>query len=248
MVATKNVSTPAMCLFICAICSSYSKSVPVRSPLTIAVKPAGLHEVDDETLTGFHPQVGQVRRRLLDHRDAFVEVEHALLVGVDQHGDHDLVELGRGALEDVDMAEGHRVERPGTYRAAHGPRRYQGSSGPLRSRAGGDIDNRHLEAGVAVAARRPHLPPVRPASAAGRTPPLSTTTTVPAGGPAARRQRAQHSRRPRRRRRHRADRPTPGRRARSAPAASTDATGRARSVAPATPSVLIFCSITAAAR
>src|SRR5581483_8395771 len=39
VVATKKVSTPAMCLFICAICSSYSKSVPVRRPLTIAVKP-----------------------------------------------------------------------------------------------------------------------------------------------------------------------------------------------------------------
>src|SRR6476469_6069322 len=39
VVATKNVSTPAMCLFICAICSSYSKSVPVRRPLTIAVSP-----------------------------------------------------------------------------------------------------------------------------------------------------------------------------------------------------------------
>src|ERR1700733_6833350 len=38
-VATKKVSTPAMCLFICAICSSYSKSVSVRNPLTIAVIP-----------------------------------------------------------------------------------------------------------------------------------------------------------------------------------------------------------------
>ena len=38
-VATKKVSTPATCLFICAICSSYSKSVPVRRPLTMAVMP-----------------------------------------------------------------------------------------------------------------------------------------------------------------------------------------------------------------
>ena len=99
-----------MCLFICAICSSYSKSVPVRRPLTIAVSPRCLDEVDDQPLAGFDAQVRQVRRRFLDHRDALLEAEHALLAGVDQHRDHDLVELGGRALEDVDMAEGHRVE------------------------------------------------------------------------------------------------------------------------------------------
>ncbi len=42
------------------------------------------------------------------------------LFGIDQHRDDDLVELGGRALEDVDMAEGHRVERSRAYRAAHG--------------------------------------------------------------------------------------------------------------------------------
>ena len=56
----------------------------------------------------------------LDHRDALVDIEHPLLAGVDQHRDDDLVELGRRALEDVDMAEGHRVEGARAYGAAHG--------------------------------------------------------------------------------------------------------------------------------
>jgi hypothetical protein len=80
---------------------------------------AGLHEVDDQPFAGFNAQVRQMRRRLLDHRDALGGAEHALLVGVDQHRDDDLVELGGRALQDVDVAEGDRVERSGAYGATH---------------------------------------------------------------------------------------------------------------------------------
>jgi hypothetical protein len=67
-------------------------------------------EVDHQTRSGLHPQIGQVCRRLLDHGDPLVEVEHPLLGGIRQDGHHHLVELGRGALEDVNVAQRHRVE------------------------------------------------------------------------------------------------------------------------------------------
>src|SRR4029077_419029 len=75
---------------------------------------------DDQPRPGFDAQVGEVFGGLLDHRDALVGREHALLVGIHQHRHDDLVELGGGALEDVDVAEGHRIERSGAYGAAHG--------------------------------------------------------------------------------------------------------------------------------
>ena len=83
-------------------------------------QPARLDEIDHQALTGLDPQIRQVRGRLGDHRDALVEIEHALLIGVHQNRHHDLVELRSRTLEDVDMAKGHRVEGAGAYRATHG--------------------------------------------------------------------------------------------------------------------------------
>jgi hypothetical protein len=64
-----------------------------------------------------------MRRRLLDHRDPLVEIKHALLGGVDQDRRHHFVELGRGAFEDIDVAQRHRIEGPRANRAAHVARR-----------------------------------------------------------------------------------------------------------------------------
>ena len=68
--------------------------------------PAGPDKVDHQPLAGLHPQIGQMRRRLLDHRDSLVDVEHALLGGVDQDRHHHLVKLARGPFEDI-VAGGH---------------------------------------------------------------------------------------------------------------------------------------------
>src|SRR5689334_25168696 len=66
-----------------------------------------------------------MRGAFRDHREALVEAEHALLVRVDQHSHDDFVELGGRALEDVDVAEGDRIEGTRAYGATHGQRRYR---------------------------------------------------------------------------------------------------------------------------
>ena len=42
-----------------------------------------------------------------------------LFYGIDQDGDHHVVELAGDALENVDVAQRHRIERSWAYRAAH---------------------------------------------------------------------------------------------------------------------------------
>jgi hypothetical protein len=93
-------------LFICAICSSYSKSVPV-------------HEVDHQPPAGLGPQIRQVAAGLLDHRDALIDAEHAGLLGVGEHGDDHLVELRGGPLEHVDVPQRHRIEGARADSATH---------------------------------------------------------------------------------------------------------------------------------
>src|SRR6185295_20200291 len=84
----------------------------------------GPDKIDHQAGPGFDPEVRQVRRGFLDHRDAFVGGEHPLLAGIHQDGHHDLVELRGRALEDVDVAEGHRIERSRAYGTAHGAAGY----------------------------------------------------------------------------------------------------------------------------
>ena len=72
--------------------------------------------------------------RLAQERDALVDGEQrpAALVRRQRHGDDDLVEDAGGALDDVEVAVRHRVERPGAQRALHLrvrlPRRTAGAS------------------------------------------------------------------------------------------------------------------------
>ena len=148
-----------------------------------------------------------------------------------------------GALEDVDMAEGHRVERSRDI-----PRRswsmtlWQGSSAA-------SVSTRHLQAGC----RRSDVPATRPTPCGQRSggpdAPASTTATVPAPAQPRVVERAEHLRRSRRRRRRRAGRRAPGPPAGRARAASTDRDGaRAAASRPRTPSAAMFWAMTAAAR
>ena len=55
-----------------------------------------------------------------EHRDALVGGEQPVLGHVDADGDDDLVEELGGSPDDVEVAVGHRVERPGADSATHG--------------------------------------------------------------------------------------------------------------------------------
>ena len=69
-------------------------------------------EVDEETLEELDADVGEVRGALLQHLLALFEREQRLrLLRVADHRDDDLVEVARRALDDVEVAEGHRIER-----------------------------------------------------------------------------------------------------------------------------------------
>src|SRR6478735_6187569 len=77
-------------------------------------------EVDDEPVEARHTHVGDARGGLAQHRDPFVGREQPVLAHVDADGDDDLVEELGGTTDDVEVAVGHRVERPGADSATHG--------------------------------------------------------------------------------------------------------------------------------
>ena len=70
-------------------------------------------EVHQQTLEAFHCHVGQMLDHLGQHRHPVVDAEHALLRGIDQHGDDHLVEQTGSLLDDVEVAVGHGIEGPG---------------------------------------------------------------------------------------------------------------------------------------
>jgi hypothetical protein len=88
-----------------------------------------MNEVDHQTLSRRHAQVRQMRGRLLDHRDPLVDIEHALLGGIDQNRDNHFVELSRGPFEDIDVAQCHRIEGTRANGAAHDACRRRCSGG-----------------------------------------------------------------------------------------------------------------------
>ena len=69
--------------------------------------------VDQQAGPAVDTHVGQIGAVLADQGDAFVDVEHALLVRVDHHGDDQRVEAGGGTLDDVAVTDGERVEGAG---------------------------------------------------------------------------------------------------------------------------------------
>jgi len=99
-------------------------------------------EVDDEAVEARHPHVGDVRGGLAEHRDALVRGEQAVLAHVDADGDDDLVEEPGGTTDDVEVAVGHRVERPGADSATHGRPSFRLGLGAL-------VPSRDQGAGVA---------------------------------------------------------------------------------------------------
>ena len=69
-------------------------------------------EVDEQPLEELDADVVEVRGRLLQHLLALFEAEQRLrLLRVADHRDDDLVEVTGRTLDDVEVAEGHRVER-----------------------------------------------------------------------------------------------------------------------------------------
>ena len=85
--------------FIWAICSSYSKSVPVPEALDDRGEAVETDEVDHQPRPGFDAEVGRVRldSAIMAIRSAGVNMP---CLSGDQHGDDDLVELGGGPLEE----------------------------------------------------------------------------------------------------------------------------------------------------
>ena len=87
--------------------------------MTIAFDAVLPGEVDEQTLEELDADVRQVLGRLLQHLLTVLEAEQRLrLLRVADHGDDDLVEVPGRAFDDVEVAEGHRIERS---RAEGGP-------------------------------------------------------------------------------------------------------------------------------
>jgi len=81
-------------------------------------------EVDDELGEHVHLDVGDVGGRLLHVVHALLDRERRLLVrGLADHADDDPVEDRRGAADDVDVPERHRVVRAGIDRRDHNSNR-----------------------------------------------------------------------------------------------------------------------------
>src|SRR5690348_1087594 len=78
-----------------------------------------LAEVDEEAVEGLDADVAVLGGDLADQVDPLVDLEQALLGLVDHDRDIDLVIQTGGAGNDVEVSVGDRVERPGTYGAAH---------------------------------------------------------------------------------------------------------------------------------
>src|SRR5829696_8343916 len=98
--------------------------VHLQLVLEVGDRPQALHdrlgadlarEVDDERGEGLGADVGQVARRLLDERDALLDVEQRLALADRQvdHPDDDLIEDLRGPGDDIQVAVGDRVVGPG---------------------------------------------------------------------------------------------------------------------------------------
>jgi hypothetical protein len=78
-----------------------------------------LAEVDEQAVEGLDADVAVLGGDPADQVDPLVDLEQALLRLVDHHRDVDLVVQPGGAGDDVEVSVGDRVERPGTYGAAH---------------------------------------------------------------------------------------------------------------------------------
>ena len=76
--------------------------------------------VDEQTGPSVDADVGQIGTVLLDQRDAFVDAEQAMFVGIDHDENHDLVEGRRRTFDDVPMSPGERIEGTWNHCAAHG--------------------------------------------------------------------------------------------------------------------------------
>ena len=112
VVGMNSVSTPEIERFICAICSSDSKSDTARRPLTMKWAPDAAGQIDDERAEHGDLDVVEVGERLLDQRLAVLQAEQRLALLRVAHGrdDHPVEQPCRG-LDDLDVPVVDRVER-----------------------------------------------------------------------------------------------------------------------------------------
>ena len=184
---------PASSRFIWAICSSYSKSLTARRPLTITGIVVGAAVVDEQALEAVDPDVGQVGDGVAQQLHALLDREQPGLARVDQHRHDQLVVEPGGPVDDVDVAVGDRVERTGTDGTSHGERPYRSRASPYRrsrspSRGVGHSE-RLLAAGRAPPrARRPGAS--QPPAASAPSTSSTSSTGVAYGGSASTRSKA----------------------------------------------------------
>ena len=104
--------------FISAIWNSNSKSLMTRSPRTIAIAPV----VAAKSTVSPSNVVTSIRRPRLearaDHLDPFGGGEQRRLARVLEHPDDHPIEDRGGAVEDVEVAERHRIEAARVHRDA----------------------------------------------------------------------------------------------------------------------------------
>ena len=101
--------------FMPTIWNSYSKSETARRPRMITLAPTSaaqwISRFSNGCATISTPAAAADRRAFrLDHRHPLLEVEHRPLVAVDGDADDQPVHQAAGAADDVDVAEGDRVE------------------------------------------------------------------------------------------------------------------------------------------
>src|SRR6185436_5294806 len=93
-------------------------------------------EVDEQALEELDADVGQMLGRFLEHLLAILEAEQRLrLLRVADHGDDHFVEMPGRPFDDVEVAEGHRIERSGAESDRHAVSPSQVMEGSRRSKA-----------------------------------------------------------------------------------------------------------------
>ena len=131
-VGSITVSTPEICWFICAICSSFSKSETARKPFTITVAPTCLGDVDGEGLHRHDADVAEVLHALGDaFHPSFDGQQGFRLSRVPQNRDDDAVKQAMGAFDHFKVPVVERIEGSGEQRCRHRP-----SSGPASGTRG----------------------------------------------------------------------------------------------------------------
>ena len=97
-------------LFISAISNSYSKSAIARSPRISTVRPDLPGEVDEQAVEVGDAHVREVGEGDLEHLEALLDAEGALLRDVGRDRDDQLREDRVGAVHHVEVPVRHRVE------------------------------------------------------------------------------------------------------------------------------------------